>query len=309
MKKTLIALLIVFVTTHLFAQKKIAGVYNSKYKEFIPSDTGTLVKEFKEGLAPFMIKGAGPFDLKNDHVGFIDTTGRIIIKPVYNNASNFDNGRALVEFWRTDNVGREYHYVKLIDKKGHVIIHGNNTGIIECVNKLYVRFSNAKMSIVNKDGHVIVPSGKYRSYATPPPQVYEESTDDVGRPEFRWYQLWNYPLVQFKNYIGVKALNNKWAAIDSTGKEIFPAKFDGMGIFEGVVVSIRIGKKFGIADTAGNIVVQPEYDLLEFTKNNNAIVKANNRYGLISLSGKVIIPLKYEFPDQIKKEVIKVENQ
>ena len=292
MKKIIILLSALLLHSQLWAQKKIDGVYYPRYHTFTPTDRNVLVQYFgSDNLAPFMIKGRDPFNADSNRVGFIDTTGRVVVKPLYNNCSFFNGNYALVML-----VGKTYRDNKfgIINRKGKTVIPLVYQRLSKCQNGLYAASLGDKMGFINIRNKVIVPFGKYSGYAVPPP-VYREG-DDEGHMEFRW-EAWNFtPSVFFKKYLGVRS-GKKWAVIDSTGAEIIPPKFDGMGIFTGNLAPAAIGKKFGVTDTADNMVIPALYDRVDLSGKDYLFVHNGEKTGVLSLGNKLIIPIEFKNVD------------
>jgi hypothetical protein len=247
-----------------------------------------------------MIKGKDPFNFKNNRVGYIDTSGKVVVKPVYTNCSNFNGDFALVN----DTAGG----IALINKNGKVIIPPAKHYIQLCQNGLFFVFYDKTMSLVNGKGKTIIPPGIYINHSVPPPTNIE-STNDYGRGDFRrftWAPSGFYASVFFKEYIGVKK-GDKWAVINASGKEIAPAKFDGISIFNKGYATMVINKKQGVIDSAGNILVPAVYDKTAQTADNFVIVTNGDRSGVVSIHNKLLLPLLYHRITQASRSAFFVD--
>jgi len=304
--KPLIFLLFFLSGLQLFGQKRLNGIYDADNHQYIDTDPNIIVKPFVNGRAAFMIKGADPFKENTNKVGFIDTAGKIVVKPLYNNCSSFHGDFALVE-----DTGRR---LAVINRYGKIIIPFAMHGISFCKNGLFIvttytsRTGAASMRIVNDRNKMVVPPGRYATYAQPPypmnPYNVRESTDDVGHKEFTWYQVWGRT-AQFQNYIGVEK-DHKWAVIDRSGKEVIPAKFDWIGVFSHGRAPFRMDKKYGIIDSTGKVLIPPTYDNLELSGSKFAIAIKNKKWGMLSVTGQTLIPFKYDIISQMAGEEFSV---
>ncbi len=298
-REPLMFLLLFLSGLPLLAQKRLKGIYDAETHLFFYADRNILVKPFVNNRAAFMIPGADPFNEKTNKVGYIDTNGKVVIKPLYSNCSNFRGDFALVQ-----DTGRQ---MAVINRQGKIIIPFARHDISFCKNGLFItatynsRVNKGSMCIVNDRNKIVVPPGRYAGYAMPPypmnPYDIRESTDDVGHLEFVWYQLWAMT-VQFQNYIGMKK-GDKWTVIDRTGKEVIPAKFDWIGVFSNGLAPFSINKKHGVVDSTGNELIPPTYDNLELSGSKFVIAIQNKKWGVVSVTGKILVPFKYDVISQV----------
>jgi len=305
MKRSVILFLIfVFFGVKLYAQKKIAGSYDMDTHQFIPDDNNILIKEFEGGLAAFMIKGKDPFLYKTNKVGFIDTAGKIVIKPLYTNCSTFNGNFALVQ----DTLNRK----AMINRSGKIMIPFAMQNIIMCENDLFIRSAYLKaqtISIVDSINHVIVPFEIYSWFATSGPPLYPAGFmegDDSGRSDFYWEPYPFRASLLFNKYLGVKK-GNKWAVINRMGKEIIPPKFDWIGIFNKGAAPMRIDKKYGITDSTGEEVIPPVYDNIALIRNNFAIAIKDKKSGVLTTTDKLLIPFQYDKISQLTNNTFLVD--
>lgn len=99
-------------------KKFYTGFINNTGKMTVKLTFDANVQNFSEGLASFYIK---------EKFGFLDKTGKIVVKPIYRQAGDFQNGLAQIstgkqvtDFEGTENLGFEPN-LGYIDKTGKVI--------------------------------------------------------------------------------------------------------------------------------------------------------------------------------------------
>lgn len=300
--KSVVFLFLIATCLSSFSQTKLKGGYNPKSHEFISDDPNINIKGFSDGLAPFMIKGKNPFDYKSNHVGFIDTTGRIVIKPVFADCSNFKSGVALVY----DTLRR----LAMINEKGSILIPFREQSIELCDNGLIickVFLKSTDISLIDRSGRVLVPFGRYSHYAVPTRRVTEWNCYVESPNEFRWEPMAFYGTVFFKEYMGVKR-NLLWAIIDKQGKEIAPPKFDSIGVFNQTAASVIVNGNFGVTDTMGHLLIPALYENTALTTDNFVIATKNKKSGVLSLANKLLIPFNYKTISQISSAAFLVDN-
>jgi hypothetical protein len=246
----------------------------------------TLVYRWQdEGRRPFMVLNEGMYDSPTNAVGFLDTNGRVVVKASFSNCSNFVNGYAVVRS------GGEQPKYGLIDRSGKFIFPTDYDAISKCLNGLFCLRKNGFIGFSDIKGKMIVPFGRYTKVATTPP-VYREA-DDTPYEGFRWALLANVGTVQFDKYHGVQ-FGDKWAVINSKGKEVIPPEFDGFGIFKDDLAWVKLGKKVGVININSKMLVPANYDKIALAGQNFAYVTIGDKTGVLSISdNKLIIPMEY----------------
>jgi len=275
-----------FLVANGFAQHKLAGHYDQQNHYFAQTDTNIETRQVKDLLIPFMIRGKNPFDLKTNRVGFIDTTGRVVIKPLYNNCSAFNGKYAIVS------IGGGYkdpqNKMGVIDRKGKVIVPVNYSSVALCQNGLFRVWKEKKMGFVDAGGKVIVPFGKYARHIAPERWgIFLEDAPPLG---FSWSLLDPAP-VFFKGYLAV-AVGDKWGVIDSTGRETAPLTFEGIDLFKGNLAPYTSNKKQGLINGVGRICVPANYDKVEVLDDSHCIVHLGKKVGVLDTNNRVILPVE-----------------
>lgn len=124
--------------------------------------------------------------------GFINRKGKIVIKPKYNEATEFNEGSALVK------INKGYH---LIDKQGNIIQNYNYIAMFNFKEGLApVMGHNKKCGYINKKNEIIIPL------------IYES------------VKSFSYGLAFVK-------LGGKWGVINSTHQTIVTPKYDSVNFF------------------------------------------------------------------------------
>jgi hypothetical protein len=291
---------LLLIAVHVIAQQKIAGRYDPQIREFYPNDTNILVKPFrKASLAPFMIMGKAPFVDTNNRVGFIDTTGRIIVKPDYINCSDFAGDNALVE--------SPSRRIGVVNSLGELIIPANYYYVRYFPNSLFLAFGGNynkwEMAFFNNKGKLLVPFGKYeipqtRPYSSSGGDYYPEGLSSAGKTKRIWILLHNEILYVYKTYDKSKYILLKakkdWAIINNAGVEISRPKFASIGTFVGSHAPVYRHGKVGVIDTSGNLVIPIKYTAVSLLNNSQVLVSIKKKTGVLSTCNKVVIPIQHE---------------
>ncbi|MBO4543087.1 MAG: WG repeat-containing protein, partial [Bacteroidales bacterium] len=182
---------------------------------------------FSEGLAHIR---------KGDKIGFIDKTGKIIVKPQFDRVEDFQEGLAAV--CKNAKWG-------FINKKGEIVINPQFDGIDErfpigfSEGLVAVKSQNGQWGFINKKGKIIV------------------------KPQFD-------RVANFQEGLAAVCKNAKWGFINKKGEIVINLKFHD---YEFIHLSFHNGLaavpfcqdkqcedvKWGFIDKKGNLVINPQF--------------------------------------------------
>ncbi len=263
---------------------------------------------------------------RNSKFGFVDSTGKEVVPPIYEHNVGFNEGLAQVTF--NGKVG-------YIDKSGRFIINpsyeigwGFKDGIA-CVK------NNGKWGAINHKGDIIVPTiydkaaiggwgdghipmllnGKYcivddLGRMTLPPtfddawgyscglcavflngdKFFINTLGDIlFKPSDETGIIFKYDLLRAKH-------NGKWGYVDKSGAFAIEPKFDYAGDFsqDAPLAPVAIDGKYGYVNTDGDIVIPLNYDSADRFYHGYAAVKVNGKYGVINEKGDICILPQYD---------------
>ena len=223
-----------------------------------------------------------PFqDEKTGKYGYKDESGKIIVKPVYDIAYEFTDGK-----YAEVNIGADYAKNK-----------GGKWGIIDTKGKLIhpVKYDNAKclgynlfaLNIGHKFSNMDAsPSGKFAIFNAAgkvlTPFAYSGFLIAVRFEEgFAPLETWD----------GKK---QRYGLLDSTGKVAVPVKYDEVGGFREGLCKLVLNGKTGFIDKTTKMVIPMKYDDAINFSEGLAAVKLNGKWGFIDTKGKEVIALQYE---------------
>ncbi len=215
---------------------------------------------FKNGLAKVVTEGY--------KVGFIDKTGRMVINPIYNTASSFENDLA--------SVSERNEGSTIIYRNGEELFpRSNNFEILECASKkgiFIANFGYLKKGLIDRFGNFVTD----RFY----PYIYKESD----------------------GLIRVKDLNHNYGFINSEGCEVIPTTYSKANDFkEGLaVVFNEETNKYGYINKNGEVVIPFIYDNANDFNEGYAVVRLDGCEFYIDKNNK---PLHL---DETKQKIIEV---
>lgn len=121
----------------------------------------------------------------------------------------------------------------------------------------------------------------------------------------------------FEDGVGRVRLDDKYGAVNETGKEIIPMKYAFLGEFRnGVAIfnegGVRewgdkvIGGKWGLINKKNTIVVAASYNLLERIEDDLIIAQKEENWGVINASAKTVIPFDYSLIEAYSTDYLRV---
>ncbi|MBK6935752.1 MAG: WG repeat-containing protein [Chitinophagaceae bacterium] len=257
-----------------------------------------------------------PFhDEKTNKYGYKDESGKVVIKPVYNIAYEFTDGK-----YAAVNIGADYKNNKggkwgIIDTKGK-LIHPVKYDNAHCLGyNLFAlnighKFSNmdaspsGKITIFNAAGKALTPfiySGFLiairfeEGYA--PLETWDgkkqrygllDSTGKVAVP-VKYDEAYG-----FREGLCKLVLNGKAGFIDKTTKMVIPMKYEDANVFSDGLASVKLGGKWGFVDSKGKEVIALQYEDAKHFEEGYAAAKQNGKWGVINKENKLIVGFIYD---------------
>lgn len=225
---------------------------------------------------------------KNDFIGFIDSTGKFLIAPKYDAATDFFEGLSVVSkndsvFFidkENTNAFNSFYDDALVFKNGIAPVKQHNKWffinrlgqtiskyydeINELSNSVYVVKLNNRYGALNHFGQIII-SPKYEK------------------------------LGDFKNGFAYYVENGYYGFVSLSG-EAYKAEFEWISDFnEDYIAIVRQNNKYGLINASGTILLEPFYEQIIEAKNGVYIVVQNGNYGFFSSEGCFFTPITYEY--------------
>lgn len=275
------------------------GVIDAKGNVILPLEYSAIADNAVDGLIEIR---------QNQRCGYIDITGRILLKPKYRNVGNFVDGYAIVsqESFYYDERGRKSKFSiygiinssfeEIIPCVFHSIVYEKEKGLFKTdvgyktTGGQYLAENNGKTIYINKkykyckEFHddcaiaVIANLDENVLYA-----LVNSKSEDILPPIFQHLELLDNGLYKFK-------INNKYGLVDSKGNIILPNIYEGIGKFEGNLACVSISQAtdntndrlYGFIDSSGNEVLPPSYEFIGKRFNNFSVIMKNGTWGLFN---------------------------
>lgn len=263
------------ISSKLFSLEKIM---ESKIKYLYINQSGEIMIDasnyrkaysFSEGLAVIE---------SNDYLfGYIDKSGKIAVKPQFQQARNFSEGLAAVE------INGRWGF---IDKIGAIILEAEYDLVCDFSENLAVVKKDKEEFIINKIGQ----------------KLFSLTANNL--------QLQIYENVKFSNGLieACSSENNKCGYIDQAGNFIISPQFTEVAPFSEGLARVSVidedEEKLGFIDRRGNFVIPPKFNtdgdfrrnstdfsegLASLTENLSPTVTDEEKFVYIDKKGKIVL--------------------
>ena len=246
---------------------------------------------------------------QNGKWGYIDKTGKIVIKPQFDFAYNFaSKGLGPVNIggkWGFINAQGKIIIAPQFDAVCGMSVNSGTTG----KNSLSGLWVGGKWGLIDKTGKIILPI----QYNAPLSFGDGLAPINIGGKQ---------------NSMG-SITGGKWGFIDKTGKTVIEPKFDKVYSFfrgfalaniGGCVISKTLpgwdkpveifeGGKWGFIDTKGKFVISPRFEKANNFTEGLAIAKVNGKWGYIDKTGKFVIEPQYDLCQPFTEGLAYVANK
>ena len=268
---------------------------------------------FCEGLAAVRVA-----DGTNITVGYIDKTGKMIIKPQFSYSTRFSEGLAVARVG-DENSGK-YGY---IDKAGAFKInpqydfaHEFSEGLAEVeVNHRYGYIDHAAKMVAPAisevgnprfhEGLALMAVGGREGY-------FNKDGAIAINPQFPWAAEFSEGLagVIVGDLRPGPGRTVKWAFIDKTGRIVIDPQFDYAGPFSEGLAPVVINHRTGYIDKSGKFAITPQFDYGASFSQGLAVVRigdeSSGKYGFIDKSGRMVITPTFDSADSFAEGLARV---
>lgn len=238
-------------------------------------------------------------------VGYINAEGKFVVSPLYDEATIFSSGLGLVTKVGTD----EKSTMSFVNSTGDTkITLGTDAGAFPFCEDRAI----AQMAAGGNVG-AMDPSGKWSVAATYEAgnldnfsdglAIFANSDNKYGAIDksgkvvvpAQWDCLGTYCCGLARYHTGTKA--DKYGYIDKKGKIVIDAAsttYDYAAFFSEDLAAFVSGTKCGYIDKAGKVAIQPLYDACHGFSQGLAAVEQNDKWGFIDKKGTMKIAAVYD---------------
>ena len=186
--------------------------------------------------------------------GFIDSTGKEILKPKFQFIDNFENETAV--FLQNNQAG-------MLNSKGEILISPQYDELYRFDQQHYLFQKNGLKGLINLNGKIVIPAQ---------------------------YTLIDY----FSEGLSPVLKYNKWGFVDSEGNTIIPCKYSEVkdGYLNGTI-EVRTPDKWYISNLKNDTILLPDYDEVLPFYGKTAAFRIGNLWGFLNDHGEESIEPKF----------------
>ena len=101
--------------------------------------------------------------------------------------------------------------------------------------------------------------------------------------------------------------DGKYGKIDTTGKFVIPAKYENIGLGNGMF-PVQKNNLWGLMNNAGAVLLKPTYDALTVIDKRYVLAIRKDTAGVIAPNGNILIPFAFRNIEPLLDEVFVVES-
>ncbi|MDR2964095.1 MAG: WG repeat-containing protein [Bacteroidales bacterium] len=239
--------------TH-FSQGLAFVVSDASYPTCI-NTSGETVFSLKQALGVYSFsEGLALFATADKKFGFVDTEGRVVINPQFEEALPFSEGLAAIE---------QKGKWGFIDKTGKIVINPQFNRVSWFVNGKAAVYNGKQWGFIdNKGSYVINPQ-------------FDRAGD-------------------FNEGFAVILQGKLYGYITKEGKIEINPQFDSAEDFSNSLACIRQGDRYGYINTEGKIEINPQFDQASSFFGNIAFVESADKWGVIDSKGKYVVNPQFD---------------
>jgi len=222
-------------------------------------------------------------------VGFIDTSGRFIIPPIYDAVTSFKENVAVVFLNDT---------AYFINKKNQKIFQKGFQDAYPFFNGYAPVYDGNHWYFVNRLGVKQSEEFEWLSELSPDNNYLFKQNGKYGLCDYKGQIILNAQfekLGDFENHLAYYVENNLYGLVKDNGK-VYPAKYQWISAFYRDVAIVKQNNFYGLINSSDEIVLPMDYDLIFHCVDDIYFVVKSKKYGYYSVSEKCFIyDIKWDY--------------
>jgi|GEM_PF-788434 len=280
--------------------------YINKSGDTVISNHGGMHKRFSEGLAAIS-EAPDPETIGGDRSlwGYMDTSGKLVIKHQFYEALPFSNGKAAVKI--SDNPdGNNWGY---IDRSGNIVIPArfrrggpfhSRLALVEYSEQRTIRYKyidesgETQIDVSQSDFDIYYPGGVHMIDFEAPGDddnqpIYGGIFDSFISPNRESFYSFKGPLIPAIS----KEAPHRMGLVNKSGDFVVEPRYLTVKPFSSGLAPVRIESQWGYVNSSGILAIPAQFDDAEPFTEERALIKKNGKYGYIDLTGRAIVESQF----------------
>lgn len=267
------------------------GVFNRKR---VP------VGKFSQGRAAVNIDGKW---------GFIDTTGKMVIKPQFDRVDGFADGFAPVlkegRWFYIDRNGED------VFQKKYDAAFGFRHGLARVRNMMD---GKPKWNYIDTSGSDVLQTPLDYGGDFSEELAFAKVDGKVGYIDKKGNFQFTLEEVKlgglFKADVApVMNSESKWGFVNRSGEFVIQPLYDDADSFADGLAAVRMENRYGFIDPQGTLVISPQFNTVFPFSEGLAAVKVEDRWGYVNTVGEFVVEPIYEWAYSFKDKLAAVESE
>jgi hypothetical protein len=259
---------------------------------------------------------------QNGKAGYIDATGKIVVRPTYPGGSNF-----LGEFHEGLLAVRDERGARYVDRSGKVVFRTDARFSSQFFEGLAAASSeSSRWGFIDRTGRFTVPPQYYEveafsegiarisvtgevgstgyidktgQFVIPPSLTYGSSFHEdraaviISGP-CRITNGGSCERPEFKPTGDYASYDCRYAIVDKSGKPVSDLRFDDAMDFSEGLAPVRMGQHWGYVDRSGQIAIPVKFEWAEPFTEGFAVAKKDGKFGFIDHAGIFVITPRFD---------------
>ena len=231
--------------------------------------------------------------VKDGKVGYINSSGKEVISPEYKGGTNFSEGKAFVVM--------DGEPIKCINTSGKELFSLEN---IEWAYNFHeglsvIKDTSNRYGFQDPDGKIVIAPRFNNVGSFSEGMAFFQDGSECGYINTKGEVVFNISSdneeSEFCNGL-VENVNStgKFGYLDKSGSIAIPHQFDLATPFKEGLAVVAVGDKFGYIDTKGTIIINPQFQLADQFTDGLARIMQGWRFGFIDSKGAIVHNPIYE---------------
>jgi hypothetical protein len=286
------------------ANRFVNDAWREIYRLFMQNYNEESIEKFKERFPDYPFRHELEQDVqlqtsiflpfsRNEMWGYLDETGKEMLKPEFTEANFFSEGLAVIS--KNDRYG-------YISKTGKEIIPVVYEEAEPFHHNYAVAKKNGKFGLINRSNQSVVPF-LFDDLSEPSEGVcVAVQNDKSGYVSTSGKKITEFVFDianDFKDGYAIVITDDLSGLLNQDGTFAIDQKYESLHFINDILLKAKLNGKWGIVNVSGETILPFEYDAIGEMHENRILLAKNKKLGFADASGKTVIPLSFPYSENM----------